>query len=59
MVSSSPNRRSPAAIAQTTIGSAMRYRLMPHAFITTSSLFFVSTPMVTNAATSTASGMTK
>ena len=38
-------------------GSADRYRLMPHARITISSLFFVSSPIVTSVATSAAIGM--
>ena len=42
---------------KTTSGSADRYRLTPHARITISSLFFVSSPIVTSAATSTDSGM--
>ena len=41
------------------IGSAARYRLTPHAFMTVSSLVFVSRPMVTRAATSAETGSTK
>ncbi len=38
-------------------GSADRYRLMPHARMTMSSLFFVSRPIVTSVETSAAIGM--
>ena len=47
-----------ASAANIRSGSAVRYRLTPQARITSSSLFLVSTPMVTNVATSTPMGMT-
>ena len=40
-------------------GSAVRYRLMPQAFITVSSLERASMPNVTSTLNSTASGMMK
>ena len=43
--------------ANSSSGSADRYRLMPHARMTISSLFFVSRPIVTSVATSAAIGM--
>ena len=55
-LSSSMNSTPPASNPPTSIGNATRYRLMPHAFITMSSLFFVSRPIVTSVASSTDSG---
>ena len=40
------------------MGRAARYRLIPHAFITVSSLVRVSRPMVTSVATSPETGRT-
>ena len=44
-------------MAKSSSGSADRYRLMPHALMTMSSLFFVISPMVTSVETSAAIGM--
>ena len=46
-------------MANSTIGTATRYRLMPQACITTSSLFLVRTPIVTITPMRTVSGMMK
>ena len=48
MVCSSTKSVAPADEAAPTIGNATRYRLMPHAFMTMSSLFFVSSATVTS-----------
>ena len=55
--SCSANRTALAATAKSSSGAAARYRLMPQARMTTSSLFFVIRPTVTSVATSAAIGM--
>ena len=52
-----PNRTAPAASANTSIGNAVRYKLMPQARITISSLFFVNRPTVTSDESNTESAM--
>ena len=55
-----PNPKSSAlpTAPHATNGSASRYRLTPHAFMTTSSLVLVRRPTVTSVPTSTAMGST-
>ena len=55
--SCSVNSTALAATAKSSSGAAVRYREMPHARMTTSSLFLVIRPTVTSVATSTDIGM--